>query len=50
MLNSLILIQRILHRTSAQQIRLNTDFIVEEIHAHITETFNPGVTATTASR
>ena len=32
----------------AQQIRLNTDFIVEEIHAHITETFKSGVTATTA--
>lgn len=34
---------------SAQQIRLNETFIVEEIHAHITETFKSGVTATTAS-
>ena len=34
---------------SAQQIRLNTDFIVEEVHAHVTETFKSGVTATTAS-
>ena len=33
---------------AAQQIRLNTDFIVEEIHAHIDQYFHP-VIATTAS-
>ena len=34
---------------AAQQIRLNTDFIVEEIHAHIDYYFQSPVIATTAS-